>query len=56
MADKLRRELTLGNIYDKNDCLCEGCQEAIIEGFDTLILCWDILYHVKCWEKKCNEW
>ena len=41
--------LTLLNIFDKGDVLCEGCQEPIKEYTDELILDLDVLYHKKCW-------
>ena len=45
----LMGKLSLGNIYDKGDVLCEGCQEPIKEYVDELILDLDVLYHKKCW-------
>lgn len=41
--------LSLNNIYDKGDVLCEGCQEPIKEYTDELILDLDVLYHKNCW-------
>ena len=56
MKGKQEREITIENIIDNGDILCEKCQKAIMEGYHELILYWGLLYHVKCWEKKCNEW
>ena len=43
--------MTLGNIVDKGNVLCESCQE-VMNHQDNLYFDGFELYHTKCWEKR----
>ena len=50
MTVQPKGKLTLSNIYDGGDLLCEVCQEPIKEYVEELILNLDVLVHKQCWE------